>query len=67
MQMMIKMSVCDLCVIGNKAWQHSNVGEVLVLRKKGGQKSQQAVVSPGRTLRVRNAGTAQGEGLGWGL
>ena len=35
MQMMIKMSVCDLhlCVIGNKAWQHSNVGEVLVLRK----------------------------------
>ena len=51
MQMMTKMSVCGLCVIGNKAWQHSNVGEVLVLRKKGGQKSQQAVVSPGRTLR----------------
>ena len=33
MQMMTKMSVCGLYVIGNKAWQHSNVGVVLVLRK----------------------------------
>ena len=38
MQMMTGMSVCGLCVIRNKAWQHSNVGEVLVLRKTGGQK-----------------------------